>query len=47
MSIYDSLAKRLGRKPTNDEVRAEVRRIIREAYEDVAQAGRLPHQRKP
>lgn len=45
-TIYEALYQRLGREPTNDELRAEVNRIKREAYEDLATSGKLPYQRR-
>ena len=46
-TIWNQLAVRLGREPTNAEAAAEVRRIMTEAMVDAAEAGsRLPHQRK-
>jgi hypothetical protein len=48
-TIWEALATRLGREPTNAEANAEVRRILREGYEaDLiarAERGALPHQR--
>lgn len=41
-----SLAKKLGREPTNAELRAEVGRILDEVATKLAEASRLPHQRK-
>ena len=45
-TIYEALMHKLGRTPTNAELKAEVARIKREAYEEVATKGKLPHQRK-
>lgn len=49
-TIWEALAARLGREPTNAEANAEVRRILREGHEaDLiarAERGTLPHQRK-
>jgi hypothetical protein len=45
-TIYEDLHSKLGRTPTNAELKAEVERIKREAYEEVASRGGLPHQRK-
>jgi len=45
-TIYEALETKLGRVPTNAELRADVDRIIREAHEQVASAGKLPYQRK-
>lgn len=44
-SVWDVLARRLGRQPTTAEATAEVRRIMAEATIKLAEAGRLPHQR--
>jgi len=44
-TIWNVLARRLGREPTNDEAAADVRRILEEATIDLAEAGKLPHQR--
>lgn len=45
-TIYDALAAKLGRKPTLDETKAEVRRILNEGYRRAAEAGRLAHPSK-
>lgn len=45
-TIWNKLAAKLGREPTNEEASNEVKRICREAYENLANNGRLPHQRK-
>jgi hypothetical protein len=49
-TIWEALAARLGRKPTNAEANAEARRILREGHEAEliarAERGALPHQRK-
>jgi hypothetical protein len=49
-TIWEALATRLGREPTNAEANAEVRRILREGHEAEliarAERGALPHQRK-
>jgi hypothetical protein len=45
MTIYESLAKKLRRDPTNAELRAEVERIKEESLLSLAKAGRLSHQR--
>lgn len=44
-TIWNVLARKLGREPTNAEAGAEVRRIFEEATIDLAGAGKLPHQR--
>lgn len=45
-TIYNRLAARLGREPTDAEVRAELNRIMTEARVAMAEQGKLPHQRK-
>lgn len=49
-TIWEALAERLGREPTNAEANAEVRRILKEAAAerlvDQASKGALPMQRK-
>jgi hypothetical protein len=45
-TIWNRLAARLGREPTNAEAANEVRRILLEARVTLAEQGRLPHQRK-
>jgi hypothetical protein len=49
-TIWEALAVKLGREPTNAEAAEEVKRILREASEEQlvarAMAGRLPHQRR-
>jgi hypothetical protein len=45
-TVWGKLAAKLGREPTDAEATAEVRRILAEAHNDAATAGRLPHQRK-
>ena len=46
LTIYEALAARLSREPTHSEICAEVKRIIHETIIELAEAGRLPHQRK-
>lgn len=46
MTIYQALSEKLGRIPTDAELKAEVTRIKREALIELASAGRLPHQRR-
>jgi hypothetical protein len=46
MTIYATLETKLGRRPTSNELRAEVDRIRTEALIEVATKGRLPHQRR-
>lgn len=45
-TIYEALAVKLDREPTNAELKADVKRIMEEALIEVARKGRLPHQRK-
>jgi hypothetical protein len=45
-TIWNKLAAKLGRQPTNAEACAEVRRILEEVTVERAMAGKLPHQRK-
>lgn len=44
-TVWGKLAARLGREPTYDEAKAEVRRILEAGLIDAAEAGKLPHQR--
>lgn len=45
-TIYEALAEKLGREPTNAELKADVERIKAEAYVKLATAGKLTHQRR-
>jgi hypothetical protein len=45
-TIYEVLMAKLGREPTNAELKAEVERIKREAVDELASNGKLPHQRR-
>lgn len=45
-TIWNRLAAKLGRQPTKNEVSSEIRRIRSEAIRDLAEDGKLPHQRK-
>ena len=44
-TIYNALARKLGRAPTNEEVKADIRRIFDEASVDLAGKGKLRLQR--
>jgi len=44
-TIYEALAAKLNRAPTNEELKAEVDRIKREAVVKLASEGRLRYQR--
>ena len=46
MTIYEALSRKLGRKPTNAELKDEVQRIKQEGYALAATSGKLPFQRK-
>lgn len=45
-TIWNRLAVRLGREPTDAEAADEVRRILSEGLVEQAGAGKLPHQRR-
>jgi len=45
-TIWNVLARKLGREPTNAEAKAEIERIMQEAQIDLAGAGKLPYQRQ-
>lgn len=45
-TIYEALCAKLGRVPTNAELKAEVERIKREALEELASKGKLKFQRR-
>jgi hypothetical protein len=49
-TIWEALAEKLGREPTNAEANAEVRRILQKNADELlvsrAMAGKLPHQRR-
>lgn len=46
MTIYEALRAKLGREPTNAELKAEVERIKSDGLVEMAKHGRLQHQRK-
>lgn len=46
MTIYEALRQKLGREPTNPELKADIARILDEAMIDRAEQGKLVHQRK-
>lgn len=46
MTIYDALTLKLGRTPTNAEIKVEINRIGEEVLIDLATKGKLPHQRR-
>jgi aconitase B len=45
-TIYAALAEKLGRTPTNEELKADVQRIKEEALVDLASKGKLSFQRR-
>lgn len=45
-TIYEVLKAKLGREPTHDELVADVKRIKSEVLVELAEKGKLPHQRK-
>ena len=45
-TIYEALTAKLGREPTNAELKAEMSRISEEALQNMAAAGKLRHQRR-
>jgi len=45
-TIWNALARKLGRQPTNAEAKAEIKRILQEALVERAGKGKLPHQRR-
>ena len=46
LTIYESLAAKLGRIPTNAELKADVERIKSSVLQDLAGKGKLRFQRK-
>lgn len=44
-TIYEALRSKLNRAPTNAEVKAEIERIKTEALIELANKGKLKHQR--
>lgn len=45
-TIYEALRAKLGREPTNTELKTDVARIIENGFVQAAEQGKLPHQRK-
>jgi hypothetical protein len=45
-TIYEALAEKLGREPTNKEICADVKRILTDGLIERAEAGKLKHQRR-
>ena len=45
-TIYEALRVKLGREPTNAELKADVQRILTDGLIEAAERGKLAHQRK-
>lgn len=45
-TIYQALAEKLGRAPTNAELKADVQRILEESLVELATKGKLSHQKR-
>lgn len=45
-TIFEALQTKLGRIPTNAEIKADIQRILREGLEELATKGKLRYQRK-
>ena len=45
-TIYNVMARKLGREPTDAEIRSELKRIGESVLVDMASRGTLPHQRR-
>lgn len=45
-TIYEALRTKLGREPTGEEIKADMRRISDEGLIEMAEAGKLRHQRR-
>lgn len=45
-TIYEALAEKLGRAPTNAELKADVDRIKADGLREMAERGQLKYQRK-
>jgi len=45
-TIYEALREKLGREPTNAEIKADVQRILEAATVERAERGKLAHQRR-
>ena len=44
-TIYEALKAKLGREPTHNEITADVKRILADGLVEMAERGKLPHQR--
>lgn len=45
-TIYEVLTNNLGREPTNLELKEEIKRILEEGLIEMAEKGKLKHQKK-
>ena len=45
-TIYEALRDKLGREPTNTELKADWDRILDEGLQELAAAGKLKHQKR-
>ncbi len=46
MTIYEALKRKLGREPSNAELKADVKRILQDALVERAEVGKLSHQKR-
>lgn len=46
LTIYEALKAKLGREPTHNEIKADVKRILEDSLVERATAGKLRHQRR-
>jgi hypothetical protein len=46
MTIYEALTRKLGREPSNAELKADVKRILQDALIERAEASMLSHQKR-
>ena len=46
MTIYEALRRKLNREPSHAELKAEVQRILDEAFVARAEQGKLAHQKR-
>lgn len=45
-TIYEALRAKLGREPSNAELTADCKRILQDGLIELAEAGKLKHQRR-
>lgn len=46
MTVYEALRQKLGREPTNAEIKADMQRIADEVLVEMASRGKMRHQRR-